>query len=432
METGALTKDHSSSDHARKTAGDEGARSDTSWMAHAVDPDERLDRLSSLLQEATASARSHSVELYSRASARARVCVDGLDDAPTVHVGFEDGIAVRVAQVRQRCLGFAACAGTNRQALRWVVEQALRSSSRSSFAGWAEGRGHPLLDREPAPGLPAPSELSAWLDKALRAAARTGVRVGSAWVEAALTTESIAADCGLLASRERTRAWALAIVDGRPRSVGARTIDSLDTLDWARSKREPLTGSGDRFPQGKRPVVFLPEAAASLVKALVRVLQATVNEPRPEIGRGWRVKDDPLDPRALVGGSFDDAGFPTAEKLLWDGRQAVGEIDGAGHFRRASYRDPPVPMVTTLVLEASASGGEEPCVLVEFLRVHPLDPRTWVLEMSGRDTSGAPFQDAMLQVKPLDLLRRCAATMGEPRWFPRGVVTPAILLESLR
>ncbi len=433
MEARALTTDHSSSDHASKTDGDEGARLGTRGMARAVDPDAHLDRLSSLLRAAKSSAASHSVELYSRASLRTRVCVDRLDEPPIVHVGVEDGIAARVARAREREYGFAACAGTDRRALLWVMEQALRSSSRSSSTGWAEGRGQVLLDREPAPALPTPTELSSWLEKALRAAAHAGVHVGSAWVEAALTTESIAADGGLLASRVRTRVWALGVADGRPRLLGGRTVASLDTMDWAHAKRQPPSESRNRFPSATQPVVFLPEAAASLVTALVRVLRAGVDEFRPEIGPGWRVADDPFDPRALLGGPFDDAGFPAARKILWDGRQAVEEIEGPGHFRRASYRDPPAPMATTLVLEAGAGETVDRCVLVEELRVHSLDLRTWVLEMSGRDRSdGAPFQEAMLQVRPLDLLRHCAAAMGEPRWFHRGVVTPAILFERLR
>jgi hypothetical protein len=55
-------------------------------------------------------------------------------------------------------------------------------------------------------------------------------------------------------------------------------------------------------------------------------------------GPGWGVDDQPVNSGALVGGTFDDAGFcdriPAAVKSgLW-----VGATRGPGTFRRSSFR----------------------------------------------------------------------------------------------
>ena len=428
-----MKREHESSHTAASSAGEAWARDDAERIARAVDPDEMLERLSSQLRVATTRARKHRVELYSRASVRTRVSIESPGEAPDVHLGFEDGIAARAVRLHDGAHGFAASAGTDRVALEWVVEQALRASVPSNGAEWADGAGHPLLDREPAPLIPSAKDLSGWLELALGTAASAGVTVRSAWVEAALTTETIAAHGGLLASRHRSRVWALGVAERRPRILGARALDELDSCYWARSVRVPQERSHRVILPLERPALFYPEAAASLVTALVRAVQSAGDEQVPEIGPGWRVSDDPTEPRGLVGGSFDDAGFPASRRLLWDDARVVGRTDGVGHYRRASYRDPPSPMATTLVVEPKPGEIEDRAIHVEAVRVHPVDSAVWILEMSGRESGGgAGFRDAMLEVKPLELLRRCRAAVGEPRWFPQGIVTPAVFFESLR
>ncbi len=424
--------EHGSSDQTSASATDKRMPHEVEKLTRTLEPNERLDHLATCLRIARSVAGPRRVELYSRASIRARVsCLDGAHEAPIVHVGFEDGLAVRLADIAGGTSGFAACAGSGPGSLQWMLDRALRFSRPLDPTGWADGADVVLTDREPVAHLPSPAAMGAWLETAIANAGRAGISVRSSWVEVAVTAESFAADGGLLASRRRSRAWALAMVEGRPRFLGAPTLDVLDASGWARRGEEPHA-TPDRRPPSAKSIVLLPEAASALVPALVRALRGLGGTSKVEVGPGWRIADDPLEPRSLYGGWFDDAGFPARRKLLWDGRTETGRIDGPGHLRRGSYRDPPSPMATSLVV--AAGGGDPPtaALLVEDLRVHPIDSRAWVLELSGRVAGGGgSFRGAMARVDPLDLPRRCVAALGEARWFPKGVLTPALQFEGL-
>jgi hypothetical protein len=136
-----------------------------------------------------------------------------------------------------------------------------------------------------------------------------------------------------------------------------------------------------------------------------------------------------------VGGAFDDAGFPTRRRILADGSREVGALEGEGQFWRSSYRDPPCPGTTTLLVETAGATPVDQGILVRDLRLHPVSDDRWILEVDGSllrrgEPSGAVL-GLVLEVDPADLVLRCAAAVGPARRTARGVVTPTLVFEGL-
>lgn len=415
-------------------------------MLASLDPDEHLDHLARLLRKAAVLVRPHAVELYQRGSIRLRVTHSADDPDPTIQLGHEEGLAVRLAPEGAGGFSFAAASGRGEAALRCAIALALRNGPSGDSIGtaWATSPGPGLLDRERSLRLPSPSRLLRWLATSLGSLESKPPL--SAWVEAAVTVESLAADGGLLASRSRSRVWALARFPVRgaaglhepPRVLAGRSLDELRTEDWSERPEgaEPTERQAARIGSRTSPAVFLPEAASTLVSALVRSLHGQGHECGLKVGPGWRVTDDPLEPNSLFGGHFDDTGHPTRRSILSDGKTVIATIDGEGHMRRASYRDPPVPLAANLLVEESGEAPPGHGLLVAEARIHPLEPESWALEVDGAVLRGGeacePVRGAVFRVAPADLVRRCVAAVGARRRDPRvRVVTPSLVFDGL-
>jgi hypothetical protein len=370
-------------------------------------------RIDSRATRGTAVARSHAgsarVELFARASQRTRVHLAEPGALVVGHEsGYEQGVAVRTSHVDGRA-GFAACTGTDEVSVRWSLDRALESAVSADPVGWAEGDGSPLVDRSTSTMLPSAGRMEEWLRDALRRLVAREGPVGTAWIEVARTTESIAGDGALLASRCGNRAWALVMVRGRPRFLVASRLDELDPDAWI---VRPPEGTRER---GRTASLLLPGAAATLVQATIRAVDGQSDATGIPAGSTWRVADDPLEPGSPSGGRFDDAGFPTRRQVLWDGSTQTGRIDGPGQLRRESYRDPPKAMATSLVVEGGAEVSTSlPATVIADLRVHPVHARAWVLELSGSDPSGERFDGRFVHVDPHDLPRRCRRVGDTP------------------
>src|SRR4029453_5728593 len=174
---------------------------------------------------------------------------------------------------------------------------------------------------------------------------------GECWVETALTVETLATSDGLLASRSRTRAWAMThrrVTPGgreQPRTIYGRGLEDLDLAGWRSSETgEPPISSFDS-PAPGAPAVFRGEAARALVLGLVSELHGEDSRCAIGVGAGYSLRDDP-------GGTFDDCGFPTESVLLAGGQTTVETIGGRGHLRRASYGDCPEPQPACLTVFA--------------------------------------------------------------------------------
>jgi hypothetical protein len=167
--------------------------------------------------------------------------------------------------------------------------------------------------------------------------------------------------------------------------------------------------------------MFTPECAATLVSALVRYFHADESSLGRPAGPGWRVAEDPRSPKALFGGSFDDAAFPTERRLLADGERICGAITGAGNLIRSSFRDPPEPLPAHLVVEPPAVEPTEAPAVISELTIHPLAPGELALQIGER----------IVKSSPAELILKCVGGVGPSRLSHRGVLTPALLFEGL-
>jgi predicted Zn-dependent protease len=342
---------------------------------------------------------------------------------------------------------FAANATTPAALVRRALDDALHAPPTTS--AW---RDEPIerRDLETRLDLPSREELATWLERAwgflaerVREADGASPRP-SAWVEAAVSTEAWVDDLGTRAVRARRRAWAMALFRGRalpdaaerPRFLAGRDFGALDAGTWSEDFDDSPgpTRLPDRSPD--LPWVLSPQAAASLVPALVAVIHAPGRRPGGKVGAGWSLHDDPLHERGLVGGAFDDVGFDADRVVLAEGGIVRRALDGPGTFRRPSYRDRPAPYPTTLVLTPPDVGRPERYYRIQALRLHPLEADRWVLELDGvrrqADAAVEVFQGARAVVRPQDLVERCVGGVGEARAAAWGVVTPGLVFEGLR
>jgi len=183
------------------------------------------------------------------------------------------------------------------------------------------------------------------------------------------------------------------------------------------------------------PVLLTPESSAMLVSALVRSLFITGEKAGAPVGPAWEVIDDPRSADSLFGGRFDDVGFETRRRTLADGLRVAEPLAGPGSYRRPSFRDPPRPLPTHLVLESGGELSWEGGLVVSELALHPLPGGEWVLEcdgtLAGNGFSGLRVHRCQIRTTPMELVQRCAARIGEARLSHRGVVTPALLFDNL-
>ena len=302
------------------------------------------------------------------------------------------------------------------------------------------------VDREALDQLPSAGELMEWVDRAR--SELTGHRsrtVYEMWVEVATTVESWVADRGYRASRSRTRAWALSRLrcpEGngrlpRPVLVAARRWRELDPRGFREILEDRQEGLQREIelPAKPVPVLFNPESSAMLVLALARTLHARGLDRGLGVGPAWHLEDDPTRSDALLGGTFDDAGFDTRRKLLADGSGVVGSISEKGHDRRGSFRDRPVPQPSHLVILTRSGDPPPRGILVTGLSLHALEPHRWILEIDGAPIEngcpGPPMKPAFINVDPTELVRRCVAAVGPVRRSHLGVSTPALVFDGL-
>jgi hypothetical protein len=298
--------------------------------------------------------------------------------------------------------------------------------------------------------LPPIDALISWLDRAvgflgerLRAADPTAPEP-LAWVEAALGTELLADDLGVRAVRTRRRAWAMALFRGRalpdaperPRFLAAREFAALDAGTWAEDIDEAPGAA--RLPERPPalPWVLTPEAAATVVPFLAAFLHPPGTAPGQRVGSGWCIADDPFHERGLVGGSFDDVGFPASHIPLAEAGVVLRGIEGQGTWRRPSYRDRPAFHPSTLVLDPPDVGRPESFYRVRAIRIHGMAPDRWLLEVDGvrrnGDADAEVFQGARAIVAPASLAAACVGGIGSARAAGWGVVTPGLIFEGLR
>jgi len=423
---------------------------DASWLGDARSLVDRLDRLHRTLRS---SAGRRTFELYHRAALSLRLGLQEGEKTITVRSGVDEGLALRTLSEDGREIFFAASSGSGKHSLEWALEQSRESRGQIALEHpWARNGDRLTSDREPELRLPAADELSTWLREARDELAGTAKRQNAAlepleaWVEVSATAESWVADGGLRALRTRARGWGVlrmrepwgAGSTSRPVLIARRSWKELPTTGWSTVLEDRWVSDRHSSPPPTRPVpvLFNPECAASLVLALVKALHIHEPDGGFPVGPAWKVVDDPVDPAALFGGSFDDSGFATRRTLLADGRRAVGEIGGEGHFRRPSFRDRPISMPSHLTVLTEGDGPPPPRgVLVTALTLHPLQPDYWMLEIDGAHLEGGRpgplLRSAIVTMSPRELVRRCVAAVGPARLSYLAVETPALVFDNL-
>lgn len=412
-------------------------------MPGLPDPVGLLDRLESLGATARTIAGA-GVELYGRSARTIRVTrlASGQRE---VSLGCEDGLAVRTRDRGTGATGFAACSGLCRAGLERALSLAARTPRSGENPEACEpSRGvEPLVDLDPGE-MPASDEVGRWLDRAWeRVAAAPAVAVRwppptRAWVEVAATAEAWIGDGELRAQRTRVRGWArIECPPAAPAVVVARSYARLDESAWSRLLEDRW------FPEisvasparAVAPILFHPESAAALVRAMVQNRTDPGRHEDGPVGAALAVADDPLEPEAPFGGAFDDAGFPTSRTSLADGRRWTGALAGPGHFRRPSFRDPPVASPSHLVVHGRPGEPPPDFVLVSGVVIHALEPERWILEIDAaavREGGPGPrLAGAMIRSTPAELAAKCVATVGPRRASHLGVSTPALLFADL-
>lgn len=405
--------------------------------ADASNPDRLLERLTAMSRDVVRTERIRRNELYHRVSAAVRVARNGSDGETSERLGTEDGLAVRLLLTDETGCRFAAATGSGRTSLDQSIRRALDSPGRIVPRAGIRGRiDQPLFDRDPIADLPSAAELRRRLDDGLahyRESRRPGeaTEPDEAWIEVASTIESWAVDGMPVASRIRQRGWAMlrpgpaagASRSHRPLLIAARSWDRLALDRW--TEMRGLTVAPDDQASAtvnqRIPLLFDPEASASLALALVRTLHTGPGPSGSRVGPGWRVWNAPDAPDALFGGNFDDSGVSTERTVLADGERMIGRIDGAGHLRRPSFRDPPRPLPSHLLIDPPSRDAAGDAMRVETLSLHPLPSGEWILDL-GR---------GFVTTTPEELSRCCVAGLGPARSSQKGVETPALLFEGL-
>lgn len=414
------------------------------FEAKAEPADALLERTESWLTAACDAARGRRVELFHRAAWRVRVARTGIE-RPRVSVGREEGVALRLRDPEGRREGFAASAcGPSGMPLDWLLERAGETAGPTT-APWREEPAR-MVDEDPDATLPAAAELEAWLSRALaslehaRPTTDSVTARATAWVESALTIESLVHDGGLSASRSRVRVWASAshrdwcLPDApeRPHVLAARRLEDLDAASWAQALDATADGARSPSRASESPLAFQPEAAAALVSILVPILHGPGAVIGAGVGPGWSLADEPRNPSALVGGTFDDVGFAADRCILADGGAVRAALAGPGRLRRPSYRDRPEPGPSLLVVSERERAVPDGAWRIRSARTSPVDGRSWLVEIDGLGGAGAIVRGGRVVATPERLAAACTGSFGRPRHAAWGVVTPGLILEGLR
>jgi predicted Zn-dependent protease len=400
------------------------------WMEHASET-------VALLQECSPVAREMPIELFRRSSLRTRAEWSAARSAIDFHTGSEHGMAVRVLDSGAASVAFAAASGRSPSVARDTVAQAL--ATETTGAGelplWAEPDEAPTLDDRATGDPPDLDELAAWLAAGVAGWGGSGAAAGvdTFWVEHAVTVESLAATNGLRRCRRRSRVWTTCIA-GRIRRTRAAT--SLAALDpWVGVS--PPCAPGGRFepsPTQSLTVRLEPDPAAGLVALLAPGLHGSGAAGTLPVGPGWNVADHPNQPGGLGGGLFDDAGFPTRDQVLAQSGLTLDPIGRKGHLFRDSYRDPPRPAFTNLMVSPGGDGsGPAADLIVSWSRIHPLSTTRWLMEARGALASTGGALEVLLDLgDPATLPKRCSAAVGAAWGAAPRTMAPALVFEGLR
>jgi hypothetical protein len=385
-----------------------------------LDAEEFADSAMTLWRDASASMSTAPLELFVKAALRVRVTRDTVERDALVDRTLESGLAVRALPADQKTAGFAAAAGISRDALRWAVDRACTYRARATAFVPGPEYSLPELRWD----LDAPSSLPT--EATLRSALSERPKIQ--WVEAGTTVEVVVGVDGWRAVRMRHRFWALAELPDA-QLLAQRGFHGWESLLEA-GVEDGLHASAILEGTASQSTLLRPQAAGTLVAALVAAFHGPESPDWETCGAGWDLSDEPLHPNGLSGGSFDDAGFPAVTRALGRNGHWVGNLDGPGTIRRTSFREPPAESPTNLVIPGKAQDGDRSYFEVASnCRVLRTSPNLWVLELtlSGREHNRYRF----VRVPPKRLLDACVSGVGANVVTAGGAIVPALVFEDL-
>ena len=393
-----------------------------------------LERLETCSRSARAAAHGAPVELYRRVTLKRRLRLES-DGRLSLDEGRDEGTAARVV-APEGGVGFAAMTGSTPESVAALVARATACpGSPSEEVCWARGSGSRIEDLT---GAPEPETAEALRDSLRRCLGDRPDRAAAirfeSWIESARTVEAWVADGGLLAVRARSRVWGMThvplMLDGhcqeRPRSVAAASLEELPSLvaledDPRAEPRGDLRGFA---------LVLTPPAAAVLVRSLI----LTQFTPGPWSGNrevSLKIDDAPRDRRGLLGGRFDDAGFPTEPRPVSVGGRWVEPVTTLPVWR-ASFRDPPRVGPSTVVVQPGPFEAPPRALRITDLRIHLRAARSWMLQVCGRPWVDGALAgggvERFISVTPDDLAHHLVALDEPPQACPNSVITPSLVL----
>lgn len=326
-------------------------------------------------------------------------------------------------------LGFSAASGDGARSLTRCLAIALNTPGRAvTLCPW-NVHAASIDDTVPTSAPPSEEDMRAWLLESVKDA------LDWAWVEAGYVDETWLTGPETVQKRRRTRIWAawMPLDDesaARPMFMAGRNWSDFQRLDPSASWRDRFCGGNPEHPwPAGAPLIVCPETSASLIRLLARFAHHPQARPGSRVGPGWVLSAHSR--TTLLGSAVDDAGFAVEPRLLADGRLIVGTWGGPGGLRRASFRDPPESMPTSLVLEPPRVDPPKRAVWVTRADVHPTGD-SWLIRLHGRRyPEGAGFQPCWRRVKPHVLLEACLGGVGAVHESHFGVVTPALVLDGL-
>jgi len=373
-------------------------------------------------REARDRAKSARIELFAKTSIRSRATRDVDGSGVTFDHARESGIAVRVSRAGHDHSGFAAASGLSSDSVRWAVDTAftLCAQATSSAPDPSDSIEPERWDLDPSVAVPDELTLTGGLTS----------RPNLQWVEAGTTTEVLIGAEGWLAARRRHRVWALG-GGGSPKLVAQRGFAGWEELVDASDRAEFAPSPSDSIDLGL--VALTRDAASSVVAALVDAFHGPASVPSGECGHGWEVSDEPVRPDGLVGGSFDDAGFPSLSRALAGEGLWQGKLGGPGTLRRNSFRDPPSEAPSNLFIPSGKAESVPAHVAVaRRCRVLQLSHELWVLELDFDNFSNRrDWERRWVRVRPRALVAACASRLGHTKATANGPIVPGLLFEGL-
>lgn len=401
----------------------------------SVDAAAILDSVSAAYARAAGSRNDLLLEIYRRVSKTVRISIDSSREV-TTRTGRDDGLAVRVSHRTDRGIGFAAASGWGSGPIAWTLDRAEASRRGDDSMHLPPPRGNTDVEEELQ--LPSPAKLADWIRPLVE-----DLRVPSAWIEAGVTAEALAGPTGAWA-RGRSRIWAVflgtarGIPEGaeRPTVIAAKSLDALPIPAWNLGY-ECLSGlPGTPSDPDRLPIWIDPEPASTLIQAIAAARLAGWITDRSESGADWCLSNDPLDRESLLGGRFDDCGFPTQRIELARAGHWCPIPASEGLYRRSSYRDVPSPILSSLRFHGASVPVPEDHYRVGSVRVLSLDRPRWIVEIEGgRWRNGRPVEilrGARLHTTPQSLAASCLGAVEETSHSSWAARTPGLLFDGLR